>query len=317
MLSGKRKQGFSGLQRRVRPRREAEPEVDEQTSSEPEEMRMDGEELSEDEEDEDMGEDDEEVFTSSRKTTAIVTDSSKSDASPPPKKSNIDISSVSFGALAKAQASMPSAKRRKRGASPSEDEDEDSGPEEVGRKHKHGDHVKRSSKHAPMEQSSKKPVSRRREIIAVPKMEVRDPRFDPMSGPVDESKVRRAYAFLDDYRKDEMKQLRAEIKKTKDADKKEEMKRMLLSMESKMKARERKQRADDVIQEHKRKEKELVKEGKQPFYLKKSEQKKRFLMDQFAGMKKKQVDRTIERKRKKVVGRERKELDKMQRRPRE
>ncbi|KAJ0308245.1 hypothetical protein COL5a_000848 [Colletotrichum fioriniae] len=302
MLSGKRKQGFSGLQRRVKPRREAEPEVDEQISSEPEEMGMDGDELSEDEEGPDMEEDDEE-----------------SDASPPPKKSNIDISSVSFGALAKAQASMPSAKRRKRGASPSEDDDSsDSGPEEVGRKPKHGaDHVKRSSKHAPMEQSSKKPVSRRREIIAVPKMEVRDPRFDPMSGPVDESKARRAYAFLDDYRKDEMKQLRAEIKKTKDADKKEEMKRMLLSMESKMKARERKQRADDVIQEHKRKEKELVKEGKQPFYLKKSEQKKRFLMDQFAGMKKKQVDRTIERKRKKVVGRERKELDKMQRRPRE
>ncbi|KAK1729877.1 uncharacterized protein BDZ83DRAFT_716043 [Colletotrichum acutatum] len=303
MLSGKRKQGFSGLQRRVKPRREAEPEVDEQISSEPEEMGIDGDELSEDEEDENMDEDDEE-----------------SDASPPPKKSNIDISSVSFGALAKAQASMPSAKRRKRGASPSEDSDSDSdsGPEEVGRKSKHGaDHVKRSSKHAPMEQSSKKPVSRRREIIAVPKMEVRDPRFDPMSGPVDESKARRAYAFLDDYRKDEMKQLRAEIKKTKDADKKEEIKRMLLSMESKMKARERKQRADDVIQEHKRKEKELVKEGKQPFYLKKSEQKKRFLMDQFAGMKKKQVDRTIERKRKKVVGRERKELDKMQRRPRE
>ncbi|KXH42456.1 hypothetical protein CNYM01_12811 [Colletotrichum nymphaeae SA-01] len=317
MLSGKRKQGFSGLQRRVRPRREAEPEVDEQMSSEPEEMGMDGDELSEDEEDEDMEEDDEEVFTSSHKITALVANSPKSDASPPPKKSSIDISSVSFGALAKAQASMPSAKRRKRGASPSEDEDSDSGPEEVGRKPKHGDHVKRSSKHAPMEQSSKKPVSRRREIIAVPKMEVRDPRFDPMSGPVDESKARRAYAFLDDYRKDEMKQLRAEIKKTKDADKKEEMKRMLLSMESKMKARERKQRADDVIQEHKRKEKELVKEGKQPFYLKKSEQKKRFLMDQFAGMKKKQVDRTIERKRKKVVGRERKELDKMQRRPRE
>ncbi|OHE93181.1 hypothetical protein CORC01_11498 [Colletotrichum orchidophilum] len=304
MLSGKRKQGFSGLQRRVKPRREAEPEIDEQASSEPEEAGMDGDELSEEDVDEDeIDEDDEDEG---------------SDASPPPKKTNIDISSVSFGALAKAQASMPAAKRRKRGASPSEEEGSDSGPEEVGRKLKYGaDHVKRSSKHAPMEQSSKKPVSRRREIIAVPKMEVRDPRFDPMSGPVDESKARRAYAFLDEYRKDEMKQLRAEIKKTKDAGKKEEMRRMLLSMESKMKARERKQRADDVIQEHKRKEKELVKEGKQPFYLKKSEQKKRFLMDQFAGMKKKQVDRTIERKRKKVVGRERKELDKMQRRPRE
>ncbi|EFQ28097.1 hypothetical protein CGRA01v4_03200 [Colletotrichum graminicola] len=304
MSSGKRKQGVSGLQRRVRPRREAEPEVDEHVSSEPEEMDEDGDDLSEGDEDE-MGQDDEDE---------------NSDGSPPPKKSNIDISSVSFGALAKAQASMPASnRRRKRGVEPSDSEsDSDSGPEEVGRKPNYNAHTaKRTSKHAPTEQSSKKPVSRRREVIAVPKMEVRDPRFDPLSGPIDEAKARKAYAFLDDYRKDEIRELRAEIKKTKDAGKKEEMKRLLLSMESKIKTRERKQREAEVVAEHKRKEKELVKQGKQPFYLKKSEQKKRFLMDQFAGMKKKQIDRTIERKRKKVVGRERKELDQLQRRPRE
>lgn len=209
--------------------------------------------------------------------------------------------------------------RRKRGADAASegDSDSDSGPEEVGRRPKFADPAKRSSKHAPTEVSSKKPVSRKREVIAVPKMEVRDPRFDPLSGPIDEAKARKAYAFLDEYRKDEMKQLRAEIKKTKDPTKKEEMKRVVLSMESKMKTRERKDREAGVIAEHKRREKELVKQGKQPFYLKKAEQKKRFLIDQFAGMKKKQVDRTIERKRKKVVGRERKELDQMQRRPRD
>ncbi|CCF44889.1 hypothetical protein CH063_14143 [Colletotrichum higginsianum] len=305
MLSGKRKQGLSGLQRRVRPRREAEPEIDEHVSSEPEEMDEDGDELSEGDDDDEVDRDKEE---------------NESAGSPPPKKSKIDISAVSFGALAKAQASMPTSnKRRKGGAGTSDSESEsDSGTEEVGRKHKYGANLaKRTSKHAPMEQSSKKPVSRRREVIVVPKMEVRDPRFDPLSGPVDEAKARKAYAFLDDYRKDEMRELRGEMKKTKDAGKKEEMKRLLLSMESKIKTRERKQREADVISEHKRKEKELVKQGKQPFYLKKSEQKKRFLMDQFAGMKKKQVDRTIERKRKKVVGRERKELDQLQRRPRE
>ncbi|TKW59214.1 rRNA biogenesis protein RRP36 [Colletotrichum tanaceti] len=307
MLPSKRKQGFAGLQRRVRPRREAEPEVDEHISSEPEEMDEDGDELSEGE-----GDDDDEV--------ARDNEDNESAESPPPKKSKIDISAVSFGALAKAQASMPASnKRRKGGAETSGSESEsDSGPEEVSRKPKYGANLaKRTSKHAPMEQSSNKPVSRRREVIVVPKMEVRDPRFDPLSGPVDEAKARKAYAFLDDYRKDEIRELRGEIKKTKDAGKKEEMKRLLLSMESKIKTRERKQREADVISEHKRKEKELVKQGKQPFYLKKSEQKKRFLMDQFAGMKKKQVDRTIERKRKKVVGRERKELDQLQRRPRE
>ncbi|CAI0642121.1 unnamed protein product [Colletotrichum noveboracense] len=306
MLSGKRKQGFGGLQRRVRPRREQEeePEIEETFSSEPEEMGVEGDEMSEDEEDEDEMDDEEE-----------------SDGSPPPKKPTIDISSVSFGALAKAQASMP-AGRRKRGAAaePSEqDSDSDSGPEEAGngRKPKSAaDLAKRTSKHAPMEMSSKRQVSRKREVIAVPKMEVRDPRFDPLSGPVDEAKARKAYAFLDEYRADEMKQLRAEIKKTKDAAKKEEMKRLLLSMESKMKARQRKDREQELMQEHKRREKELVKQGKQPFYLKKAEQKKRLLVDQFSNMKKRQVDKSIERKRKKVVAKERKELDKLERRPR-
>ncbi|TDZ22458.1 rRNA biogenesis protein RRP36 [Colletotrichum orbiculare MAFF 240422] len=304
MLSGKRKQGFSGLQRRVRPRKEEEPEIDENASSGPEEMDVESDELSEDGEDEELDEEEDDV----------------SEASPPSKKPSIDISSVSFGALAKAQASMPApGRRRKRGAEPSDEEsDSDSGPEENGRgKPKSAAEIaKRTSKHAPTEMSSKRQVSRRREVIAVPKMEVRDPRFDPLSGPVDEAKARKAYAFLDEYRADEMKQLRAEIRKTKDATKKEEMKRLLLSMESKMKARQRKDREQEVMADHKRKEKELVKQGKQPFYLKKSEQKKRLLMDQFANMKKRQVDRTIERKRKKVVARERKELDQLERRQR-
>ncbi|KAF6845386.1 rRNA processing protein [Colletotrichum musicola] len=308
MLAGKRKQGFSGLQRRVRPRKEAEPEIDENLSSEPEQDEEDEDELTEGEDDDQMDEDED--------------DDEGQPESPPQKKPSFDISSVSFGALAKAQASMPPTKRRKRGAAAESSDggsDSDSGPEEVGRNRKPksaAEIAKRASKHAPTEMSSKKQVSRKREVIAVPKMEVRDPRFDPLSGPIDEAKARKAYAFLDEYRADEMKQLRGEIKKAKDPAKKEEMKRLLLSMESKLKARQRKDREQEVIAEHKRREKELVAQGKQPFYLKKAEQKKRMLMDQFAGMKKKQVDRTIERKRKKIVARERKELDQLERRDR-
>lgn len=61
MLSGKRKQGFGGLQRRVRPRREEEDvEIDQDLSSEPEEMNVEGEDLREDEMEED---DDQEVIS--------------------------------------------------------------------------------------------------------------------------------------------------------------------------------------------------------------------------------------------------------------
>ncbi len=79
-----------------------------------------------------------------------------------------------------------------------------------------------------------------------------------------------------------------------------------MSMESKKKERDRRQREQAVMDEHRRQERELVKQGKQPFYLKKSEQKKRVLMDKFAGMKKARVDRAIERRRKKVASRRRK-----------
>jgi ribosomal RNA-processing protein 36 len=189
---------------------------------------------------------------------------------------------------------------------------------------------KRSHKHAPVELTSKKPVTRKRDFLTVTaetkKVAARDPRFTPL-GPgasaagaaggggglgsgsaIDEIKARKAYAFLDDYRASEMQELRAAIKKTRDAGEREKLQRALLSMESRKKAQDRKDRERAVIEEHRKKEKELVKQGKTPFYLKKSEQKKRVLVDQFQGMKKKQVDKVIERRRKKVAGKEKKLL---------
>ena len=88
----------------------------------------------------------------------------------------------------------------------------------------------RSNKHAPTELSSKKAVSRKREAVVVPKRESRDPRFDPLTGPLDERKVRKDYAFLESYRESEMKSIRDEIKRAKDEVVKETLKKELLSM---------------------------------------------------------------------------------------
>lgn len=215
-------------------------------------------------------------------------------------------------------------KRRGGGGGGSENgEDEDEDVEEDGRGRFNGRETKedkrkavpkRTSKHAPVEMTSKKPVSRKRDFIEVHKPQARDPRFGPLgaghgySAPIDEAKLRKAYSFLDDYQEDEMRQLREAIKKTKDPQEKEKLSRALMSMESKKKARLRKDKERQLLEEHRKQEKELVKQGKQPFYLKKSEQKKRLLVDQFAHMKKGQVDKAIERKRKKVAGKEKKAL---------
>jgi ribosomal RNA-processing protein 36 len=129
-----------------------------------------------------------------------------------------------------------------------------------------------------------------------------------MTGYVDEQKIRKAYGFLDEYREDEMKELKEKIKKTKDEEEKEGMKRTLESMESRKKAQARKDKAQEVLDKHRKEEKELVKQGKKPFYLKKQELGKRVLVEQYAGLKGKQLDHVIERRRKKVEGKEKKKM---------
>ena len=216
--------------------------------------------------------------------------------------------SVSFGALAKAQASISQSSHGHISQQQTEDgwENNEEKEREAGWKD-HRD-FNRSSKHAPTEISSKKAVSRRREVVPVAKRQYRDPRFEPVSGEIDDSRVKAAYSFLNEYREDEMKDLKTAIKVTKDDDAKDKLKRALISMESRKKAQMRKDKAQEVLDKHRKEEKELVRQGKQPFYLKSSEQKKRALLAQYGELGGSQLDRVIERRRKKVEGKEKKNI---------
>jgi len=102
-----------------------------------------------------------------------------------------------------------------------------------------------------------------------------------------------------------MAELKAEIRKTKDPDAKEKPKRALLAIESRKKAQETKDREQEVLREHRRQERGKVKGGKKPFYLKKGEQKKLALVKKFEGLKGRQVEKVIERRRKKITAKER------------
>ena len=113
------------------------------------------------------------------------------------------------------------------------------------------------------------------------------------------------YAFLNDYRSSEIAALKASIRSAKDLAMKEGLKRDLLSMESREKARKAKELAQDVLREHRKREKEAVRKGKKPFFLKKGERKKLALIKRFKGMGEKKVERVIERRRKKKAAKER------------
>lgn len=164
----------------------------------------------------------------------------------------------------------------------------------------------RTSKHAPVELSSKKAVSRKREVVPIQKRNHRDPRFDPLGGAVDEEKTKKNYSFLNTYRDSEISELRSAVRETKDNEGRETLKRTLLSMESRRKAQEMKEEQQEVLRKHRKEEKERIEHGKRPFYLKKAEQKQVALITRFESMKGKQIDKVIERRRKKKAARERK-----------
>ncbi|KAH6642648.1 hypothetical protein C7974DRAFT_301204 [Boeremia exigua] len=196
-----------------------------------------------------------------------------------------------------AEKSKAKRQEREESAGREDDEDSDAAP-----------HA-RSSKHAPAVQSSKRMVSRKRQVVDVKKPVFRDPRFENVGGPrPDENTLSKRYAFLNEYKASEIAELKKAIKKSRNGDEKEQMRKQLESMESQLKAQQRKDEQQAVKREHKKTEKELIKEGKQPFYLKKSEQKKLALIDRFQNMKSKQRDRTIERRRKKVTSKERRNM---------
>ncbi|KAF7187192.1 rRNA biogenesis protein RRP36 [Pseudocercospora fuligena] len=99
------------------------------------------------------------------------------------------------------------------------DSDSDSAPSEEGA-------PSRTSKHAPAAQSSKFQVSRKRQVVDVPKRVVRDPRFDALHQKSAHSgNSEKAYSFLNDYQKDEIKELKEAAKRTKNEEDKEKLKR--------------------------------------------------------------------------------------------
>ncbi|KAK9455130.1 hypothetical protein V1511DRAFT_499551 [Dipodascopsis uninucleata] len=167
---------------------------------------------------------------------------------------------------------------------------------------------RRKSKHAPQEISSKKPVSRYREIVETPKIARRDPRFESLSGKFNEAQFRKNYSFIDNYREQELKELGEQIKKTKNLDDAERLMKQYQSLESKLQTSKRKEFEHRVLKEYEAKERELVKQGKRPFYLKRADKRKLVLTEKFAQMKKSDVTKAIQKRRKKVASKEKKRL---------
>lgn len=174
----------------------------------------------------------------------------------------------------------------------------------------------RASKHAPMVQSSKHAVSRRRTVVEPPAVaKARDPRFDAAvmshSGAgKNPDAANKAYAFLDAYRASELKDLKAQLAKTKNAEQKEALKRQIRSASDRMKSIANRKREREVQGEHKKREKQLIREGKKsnPYFLKKSDLKKQVMQKKYEEMGSRDRAKALERRRKKMAAKERKDM---------
>ncbi|CAG7939003.1 unnamed protein product [Penicillium salamii] len=235
------------------------------------------------------------------------------------------LAEISFGALAKAQSSMSDKKRKSK--HPEQSEPSTSTVDEIRAKLREAREAKelaaskvkdqkaRSSKHAPMEMSSKRAVTRRRTAVELPNApKARDPRFDAAvmghSGVGKHAHGGKAYAFLDEYRASELAELKAQLGKTKNYEMKEKLKAQIRTAQDKMRSAANKKREEDVRAEHKSREKQLIKEGKKatPYYLKKSDLKKQVLEKKFGEMGSRERGKALERRRKKVASKEKKEM---------
>jgi ribosomal RNA-processing protein 36 len=177
------------------------------------------------------------------------------------------------------------------------------------------DQKARSSKHAPMEMSSKRAVTRRRTAVELePAPKARDPRFDAAvmghSGVGKHAHGGKAYAFLDEYRASELAELKAQLAKTKNPDLKEKLKAQIRTAMDKQRSAANKKREEEVKAEHKRSEKQLIKEGKKatPYYLKKSDLKSKVLEKKFGEMGSRERSKALERRRKKTASKEKKQM---------
>ncbi|KAF9270118.1 hypothetical protein L218DRAFT_1071606 [Marasmius fiardii PR-910] len=193
---------------------------------------------------------------------------------------------------------------------------------------------KRPSKHAPMEISSKKPVTRRRAVVQVKLpvcvnhsgvrsqslthvKEVRDPRFLPMTGKLDADKFQTNYNFLTKSHESELEILRQNLKRARKLlsssprDSRPEREKEVARLERAMKRAESAVNRDrqvnlerTALSKVKKEEQEKRRQGKGNWWMKDSAKKEALVKARYDALAEKggqrAVKKAIEKRRKKI-----------------
>lgn len=251
--------------------------------------------------------------------------------------------SISFGALNAAQRKLETKSRKKKngirrrgGQSESEDESDDSDSDSNSEgsaeedffenrgddnKDKRSDRrngqkpaQKKKNKHAPSESSSKRRVPKVRDISGLEtKSMYGDIRFDSAYGKANLGEVRKNYSFLDDYRRQEVDEMNQVLKKDKNLSNfnRQKLEMKIQSLKSRLDTLNNRDLESKILSEHKKEQLAKFNSGNQvnPYFLKKSDKRKLIQKAKFENMKSSQREKVMERKRKRRLGKEFKELE--------
>ncbi|KAF7650578.1 hypothetical protein LDENG_00123450 [Lucifuga dentata] len=169
---------------------------------------------------------------------------------------------------------------------------------------------KRLNKNRPMEISSKKPTPFLRQVVPVKKANLRDPRFDDLSGEYKPEIFEKTYKFINDIKWREKEIIQKQLKKTKkNSQKKEKLQFLLKRMENQERARTSREQQRERELQFKQQQRELAKQGLRPFFINKSEKKKLQLADKYTELKKSgKLENFLSKKRKRNAGKDRRKL---------
>ncbi|KAM9382143.1 ribosomal RNA processing protein 36 homolog [Phaethornis superciliosus] len=140
-------------------------------------------------------------------------------------------------------------------------------------------------KKGPLEMSAKKRVPFLRQVVSVTKKVHRDPRFDDLSGEYKPEIFMKTYSFLDSIKKQEKEMVQKQLKKCRNMEQKEKLQQLLNRMTQQEQAQKKQQKLRERELSLKRQQRELAKQGKKPFFLKKSEKRKLELAEKYAELK--------------------------------
>lgn len=130
---------------------------------------------------------------------------------------------------------------------------------------------KRENKNRPREISAKKPVSRLNPVVAVKKFISRDPRFDSLCGTYNEKAFKHSYAFLNEYRANDLKTLQKELQETTDPKIIKKIKYLIQRLENQLREGKKQKEKEERKQQEKKELLKSIKRGEKPVFKKKCE----------------------------------------------